>query len=196
MLWSALKQPLWRLHFTSCWLKITYDGCHDVVLVSLLLTVHKLHTLFWWFHCRLWTGKYQLGSLVKTVFYSFFSVRVFFHGHWQFTGQNQKGENHLSLCHFRQLTNIQIFMCNFVYEMISIWDLPPMRICIWLLIECCFQFFLWFTAVTYCSNLSQTRGRFELVSIITLVLQGNQLNKCNSHSFFPLMADQLPVFIL
>ena len=40
----------------------------------------------------------------------FFSIRVFFHGHWQLTGQQGKGRNHLiPLYHFHPLTNIQTF---------------------------------------------------------------------------------------
>ena len=37
---------------------------HDVVLVSLLLTLNRFHTLFWCFHCWLQTSKYQLGLLL------------------------------------------------------------------------------------------------------------------------------------
>ena len=41
----------------------------------------------------------------------FFSIRVFFHGHWQLTWQQGKGGGHLiPLYHFHPLTNIQPFM--------------------------------------------------------------------------------------
>ena len=33
----------------------------DAVLVLLLLTFNRCHTLFWCFHCWLWTSEYQLG---------------------------------------------------------------------------------------------------------------------------------------
>ena len=35
---------------------------NDVVLVLLLLTLNRFHTLFWCFHCWLWTNKCRLGS--------------------------------------------------------------------------------------------------------------------------------------
>ena len=55
-------------------------------------------------------------SPVNWVF--FFSIRVFFHGHWQLTGQQGKGGDHLiPLCHFHPLTNIQTSICNFAREM-------------------------------------------------------------------------------
>ena len=44
----------------------------------------------------------------------FFSIRVFFHGHWQLTGQQGKGGDHLiPLYNFHPLTNTQTFICNF-----------------------------------------------------------------------------------
>ena len=48
----------------------------------------------------------------------FFSIRVFFHGHWRLTGQQGRGGDHL-LFHFstfHPVTNIQTFICNFVRE--------------------------------------------------------------------------------
>ena len=48
----------------------------------------------------------------------FFSIRVFFHGHWQLTGQQGNGRDHLiPLYHFHSLTNIRAFVCNFAREM-------------------------------------------------------------------------------
>ena len=38
------------------------DSVNDVVLVYLLLTLNKFHTLFWCFHCWLWTSKCLLGK--------------------------------------------------------------------------------------------------------------------------------------
>ena len=37
---------------------------NDVVLVSLLLTLNRFHTLFWCSYCWLWTSKWQLESLI------------------------------------------------------------------------------------------------------------------------------------
>ena len=39
----------------------TPDWRRDVILVSLLLTMNRFHTLPWCFHCWLWASKFQLG---------------------------------------------------------------------------------------------------------------------------------------
>ena len=36
-----------------------------IILASLLLTLSRFHTLFWCFHCWLWTNKCQLGQSVS-----------------------------------------------------------------------------------------------------------------------------------
>ena len=47
----------------------------------------------------------------------FFSIRVFFHGHGQLTGQQGKGgPSFIPFYHFHPLTNIQAFICNFAGE--------------------------------------------------------------------------------
>ena len=79
----------------------------------------------------------------------FFSVRVFFHRHWRFTGQQEKEEDHLlfhsttSTCsrtlrhlfatlHVRWLS--RIFNRNIcVYQNATRWALPPYQITIWLI---------------------------------------------------------------
>ena len=43
-----------------------YDNVIDVVLLLLLLTLNKFHTLLWCFHCRLWTNKHRLGKFWVT----------------------------------------------------------------------------------------------------------------------------------
>ena len=78
----------------------------------------------------------------------FFSVRVFFHGHWQLTGQQRKGGDHLiPLYHFpRSRTFRHLFVTLHVrwlshifnrsaciYQAATRWDLPPYRITIWLI---------------------------------------------------------------
>ena len=78
-----------------------------------------------------------------------FSIRVFFHGHWQLTEQQGKGGDHLlfhstnSTCsrtcrylfvifYVRWLSHI--FNHNaFIYQTATQWDLPPYRITIWLI---------------------------------------------------------------
>ena len=78
----------------------------------------------------------------------FFSIRVFFHGHWQLTRQQGKGGDHLiPLYNFHPLTNIRhlfatlhvrwlshIFNRNAcIYQTATRWDLPPYRVTIWLI---------------------------------------------------------------
>ena len=77
----------------------------------------------------------------------FFSIRVFFHRHWQFTGQQEKGEDHLlfhstiSTCsrtlrqlfatlHVRWLSTIFNRKAS-IYQTATRWDLSPYRITIW-----------------------------------------------------------------
>ena len=83
----------------------------------------------------------------------FFSIRVFFHRHWRFTGQQGKGWVHLlfhsttstilrtlrhlfATLHVRWLSHI--FNRNAcIYQTNTRWDLPPYRITIWLIDWCC-----------------------------------------------------------
>ena len=55
----------WK-HQNNVWnlLKICVN---DVVLVSLLSALSRFHTLFWCFHCWLWTSKYRLGQFLNIV---------------------------------------------------------------------------------------------------------------------------------
>ena len=58
----------------------------------------------------------------------FFSIRVFFHGHWQLTRQQGKGGDHLiPLYNFHPLTNIQTFICNFAQVCYSCSCVYPYR---------------------------------------------------------------------
>ena len=45
---------------------------NDAVLVSLLLTLNRFHTLFWFFHCWLWLNKCRLGCLFWFASYPIF----------------------------------------------------------------------------------------------------------------------------
>ena len=79
----------------------------------------------------------------------FFSIRVFFHRHWQFTGQQGKGGDHL-LFHSTTSTRSRTFRHLFatlhvrwlsrifnrsacVYQTATRWDLLPYRITIWVI---------------------------------------------------------------
>ena len=79
---------------------------------------------------------------------NFFSIRVCFHGHRRFTGQQGKGGNHF-LSHSTTSTDSRIFRHLFatlhvrwlshifnrttcIYQTATRWNLPPYRITIWL----------------------------------------------------------------
>ena len=89
----------------------------------------------------------ETGSLNFIIFF-FFSIRVFFHRHWQFTGQQGKGGDHL-LFHSTTSTRSRTFRHLFatlhvrwlshifnrtacIYQAATRWDLPPYQITIWL----------------------------------------------------------------
>ena len=116
----------------------------------------------------------------------FFSIRVFFHGHWRLTGQKRKEGDHLFIpfYHFHPLTNIQTFIRNFAYE-IYLPDCYSMRsnchlIDWWCDVNICL--FTWrFDSRFFYSNLTRETGGLKFASTITLVFQTNRLTKCASH---------------
>ena len=94
----------------------------------------------------------------------FFSIRAFFHRHWQLTGQQGKGGDHL-LFHSTTSTRSQAFRhllfatlhvrwlshifnrTACIYQVATRWDLPRYRITIWLTDDVTLSFFLftwWF----------------------------------------------------
>ena len=124
----------------------------------------------------------------------FFSIRVFFHRHWRFTGQQGKGRVHLlfhsttstllwtlrhlfATLHVRWLSHI--FNRNAcIYQTATQWDLPPYRITIWLIDDAMFVCLLDELILGFCySDLTWETGGFEFTSTITLVLQTNRLTK-------------------
>ena len=136
-----------------------------------------------------------------TIYY-FFSVRVFFHRHWRFTGQQGKGGGHLlfhsttSTClrtlrhllatlHVRWLS--RIFNRNAcVYHTASRWDLPPHQITIWVIDDAMFVCLLDALILGFCySDLTLETCGFELASTTTIVLQAKRLTKCASHPKWP-----------
>ena len=90
----------------------------------------------------------EIISIVKPDFF-FLSIRVFFHGHWQLTGQQGKGGDHLlfhattstrsrtfrhllATLHVRWLSHM--FNCTAcIYQIATRSDLLPYRITIWLI---------------------------------------------------------------
>ena len=136
-------------------------------------------------------------------FFSFFSIRIFFHGHWRLTGQQGEGGDHL-LFHSTTSTRSRTFRHLFatlhvtwlshifnriacIYQTATRWDLPPYRITIWLTDDVTLSFCLftwWFDSSFFCySNLRRETGGFELASTVTLVLQANRLTKCDNFWF-------------
>ena len=136
----------------------------------------------------------------KILGWTFFSIKVFFHRHWQVAGQMGKGREHLlfhpttSTCS-RTLRHLFatlymrwlscIFNCNTcVYQTATQWDLPPYQITIWLIDWWCNAcLFTWrIDSRFFCySNLTWETGGFDFASTMTLVLQAKQLTNCASH---------------
>ena len=92
-------------------------------------------------------NQYQKSTKLPAIF--FFSIRAFFYGHWQLTGQQGKGGDHL-LFHATTSTRSRTFRNLFatlhvrwlshvfnrsacIYQTATRWDLPPYRITIWLI---------------------------------------------------------------
>ena len=86
---------------------------------------------------------------IKIMLYCFFSIRIFFHGHWQLTGQQGKGGDHL-LFHSTTSTRSRTFRHLFatlhvrwlshifnrtacIYQTATWWDLPSYWITICLI---------------------------------------------------------------
>ena len=54
---TLIHQPAFTC---SNWVMETPENCGKSILVSLLLILNRFHTLFWYFHCWLWTNKCRL----------------------------------------------------------------------------------------------------------------------------------------
>ena len=129
-------------------------------------------------------------------FFFFFSIRVFFHGHWRFTGQQAKGGGHL-LFHSSTSTRSQTFRHLFatlhvrwlshifnrtacIYQTATQWDLPPYWITIWLIDDvtiafvCLHDDLILAFFVTAIWDRKRVNSR---TSTVTLVLQVNRLTK-------------------
>ena len=136
-----------------------------------------------------------------------FSIRVFFHRHWQFTGQLGKGGNYVlfhlttstrsrtlrhlfATLHVRWLS--RIFNRNAcACQAATRWDLPLSNYHLielpfdWLLDDAMFVCLLDELILAFCYNdLTWETGGFELASTITLALQANRLTKWASHPIF------------
>ena len=128
----------------------------------------------------------------------FFSIRVFFHGHWRLTGQQEKGGDHL-LFHSTTSIRSRIFRHLFAtlhgvdYHIFLITPLVFTRLLlneIYHLIKLPFDWLMIWHYDFVCLRddlilallLQQCEtGGFELALTITLVLQANRLTKCASY---------------
>ena len=105
-------------------------------------------------------SSFAIAIIKKNIIDSVIFIRVFFHRHWRFTGQQGKRGGHLlfhsttstrsqtlrhlfATLHVRWLS--RIFNRNAcVYQTATRWDLPPYRIAIWLIDWWCnVCFFTW-----------------------------------------------------
>ena len=130
------------------------------------------------------------------MFFLFFSIRVFFHGHWRFTGHQAKEGGHL-LFHSSTSTRSQTFRHLFatlhvrwlshifnrtacIYQAATRWDLPPYWITIWLIDDvtiafvCLHDHLILAFFVTAIWDRKRVNSR---TSTVTLVLQANRLTK-------------------
>ena len=126
---------------------------------------------------------------------AFFSIKIFFHGHWRLTGQRGRKGNifyftlllpptqkhsdiYFATLHVRWLSHISNRTAR-IYQVATQWDLPPYIITIWLiyvmLIFVCFPVDL-IQGFPY-SYLTLETGGLELTSTIIIVLQANRLTK-------------------
>ena len=111
--------------------------------------LQRLVTKIKLYDCAIWFYSVFLRASFIHSKYIFFSIRVFFHWHWQPTGQQGKGGDHL-LFHSTTSTRSRTFRHLFarlhvrwlshifnrnpcIYQTATQWDLPPYRIIIWLI---------------------------------------------------------------
>ena len=108
----------------------------------------------------------------------FFSISVFFRGHWRLRGQQGKGGDRL-LFHSTISTRSRTFRHLFatlhvrwlshifnrtacIYQTATRWDLPPYRITIWLIdgVTLSFYLFTWWLILALLSPQFETRNRW------------------------------------
>ena len=124
--------------------------------IMILVTVafkwnSNMNQLFIFFFCKIFIS----------IFSIFFSIRVFFQGHWRLTVQQGKGGDYL-LFHSTTSTRSRTFRHLFatlhvrwlshifnriacIYQTATRWDLPPCRITIWIIddVTVSFCLFTW-----------------------------------------------------
>ena len=130
----------------------------------------------------------------------FFSIRVFFHGHWQLAGQQGKGGDLFSFHSttstysrtFRHLcATLRVRCLSHIFNATLVFTRPLFDeiyhlielLFDWLMIWCWFKFvclLIWVKVLLQLYDMRKT-GELELASTNTLVLQANRLTKYTSH---------------
>ena len=133
----------------------------------------------------------KIGKKLKN-----FSIRVFFHRHWPFTGQQGKERNHLlfysttstrswALRHLFATLHVRwLSRKACIYQTATRWDLPPYRITTWMIDDLMLIFVCVLDDLIlgfWYRNLTWESDKIELTSETPLVLKANRLAKCGSH---------------
>ena len=105
---------------------------------------------------RLFRRWFNLENLIN-----FFSVRVSFHRHWRFTGQQGKGGDHLFLSTTSTSSRtIPIFICNFACEMTTTYFYSHR-----LQLSDCYSMSNWWCNVNFCLFTWWFNSRFSISAI-------------------------------
>ena len=138
--------------------------------------------------------------MYKTHFH--FSIRVFFHGHWQLTGQQGEQEDHLlfySITSTRSQTFRHLFTTLHVRWLLRIFNLQRLHLpdCNSMSLTTLSNYYLieWWCDVDFClfacwsdfrfccNYLTWETGGLEPTSTIILVLQANRLTKNSEYTY-------------
>ena len=123
-------------------------------LGHLLMAALKFHLKRRNCRANIFFARYLFLTFLQDFIYIFFSIRAFFHWHWQFIGQQGKGGDHL-LFHSTNSTHSRTFRHLFatfhvrglsrifnlnacIYQTTTQWDLPPY----WLIMQCLFVYLM------------------------------------------------------
>ena len=109
--WFAKYPPYWILKSSG------YFLTHLLPMTTILFEIFRICSSI--FKCDYLKNEnfFSIFCSIYRIFF-FFSIRFFFHAHWQLAGHQGKAGDHLiPLYNFHPLTNIQTFVCNFACEM-------------------------------------------------------------------------------
>ena len=95
---------------------------------SSLLRLRYLDQMFSWFFERsLWSYCGNEIKCYKHYMEMFFSIRIFFHRHWQFTGQQGRRKDHAL---FFSVTSTRLWAFRYLFATLHVRWLPPIFNCI------------------------------------------------------------------